>query len=338
MITALQAFQEMGIAPAQALDHLWLWKASASDQTVATSVLVIGRDPLAADAVQALNTAAQAQNMEPLFAPGDHETLFSPLRSGDTLTDYIDSDASYNLSPTTDDQPYFFNLDFGIPPAVQSALTVAALLALGLLAVAWFTEDESARFADKWRLRAAVGYAALIGAGFMLIEVPLIQRFQLLLGQPILSLAAVLATLLLSGGVGSLVSQRLPADTLPMRVRMVGAVILGLALIYWLALPPLLESLLRADYVDRLLAIIVLTALIGFPMGMPFPSLMRLADHGRQQVALLWAVNGAFSVLGSTLAMVLSMLWGFKWALLLGAVLYLGLALLAPRLKTSRAS
>ena len=58
-------------------------------------------------------------------------------------------------------------------------------------------------------------------------------------------------------------------------------------------------------------------------------SLMRMAGQVRQRIALLWAVNGVFSILGSVLAVVISMTWGFSWALLLGALLYLTLAGLA---------
>ncbi len=331
MITALQALQNLGIPPAQALDHLWLWKENSSDPTTAETALIVSKDALTRDTLQTLKQAAQAQNMSPLYSPVDYETVFSALRQGESLSDYIDSDASYNLAPTDDDSPYFFDTDYGLPPAVQSALLLSALLALGLVGVAFFTEAET--IAALRQRRAWVGYAALIGVGFMLIEVPLIQRFQLLLGQPILSLAAVLATLLLSGGVGSLISQRWPTARVLSRVRIVGVTILVLALIDWIALPPLVESLLGASFAVRLLAIIVLTAILGVPMGMPFPSLMRLAGGGdrdrRQEIALLWAINGAFSVLGSVLAMVVSMQAGFKWALLIGAVLYLLLAALA---------
>lgn len=69
-------------------------------------------------------------------------------------------------------------------------------------------------------------------------------------------------------------------------------------------------------------------------MGIPFASLLRLAGQYRQRVALLWAINGAFSVLGSALAVVLSMTSGFSGALTVGATLYLLLAvLLQTRLK-----
>ncbi len=324
MLTALQAMQDEGIAPAQALDHFWLWRANDPDQTIATSVLIVGKDALPPTTTDTLNAAAQAQGMLPLFTPRDYETLFAPLRNGTPLSSYIQSDASYNLAPTRDDQPYFFNLDYGIPPAIRSALTLAALLALGLLALALVSDSTPPL--NRPRRRATIAYAALIGLGFMLIEVPLIQRFQLLLGQPILSLAAVLATLLLSGGVGSLVSQRWSVGRLTGQIRVAAVWIVVVTVIYWLALPTVLSSVLGASFAARLLAIIVLTALLGFPMGVPFPGLMRLAGEERQQVALLWAINGAFSVLGSTLAMLLSMQWGFTVALLLGAALYAALA------------
>jgi len=331
-LTAVQSMQDMGIPPSKALDHLWMWMFPAEDTTVRTSVLVVGKDALPAETIQSLNTAAQVQGMQPLFAPGDYETLFEPLRNGAPLVSYIQADADYNLAPTDDDQPYFFNLDYGLPPAIRSAFIMSALLAIGLLTVAYLaayagaTAKKEADSPQRWMLFA---YAALIGTGFMLVEVPLIQRFQLLLGQPILSLAVVLATLLLAGGLGSWVSQRWLTANLPARIRWVGLWITILAGIYWVTLPSLVNAMLMTPFAVRLLTTVVLTALLGFPMGMPFPSLLRMGGDGQRQVALLWAINGAFSVLGSTLAMVISMQWGFKWALLTGAGLYLLLAAVA---------
>ena len=335
MVTALQAMEDMGIPPSQALDHLWLWSFPSNDQTTTTSVLIVGKDALPATTVESLNTTAQAQGMKPFFAPGTNETLFQSLRDGGSMATFIQSDASYNLSPTDDDQPYFFNLDYGIPPAIQSALVLGALLAAALMVVGLSTGATARQNGDR-RWWTIIAYAVLIGLGFMLVEVPLIQRFQILLGEPILSLAAVLATLLLSGGLGSLISQRWLAVHLPKRVAVVGMWIAIITVIYWFALPGLVNSLLGTAFAVRLLAIIGLTALLGFPMGMPFPCLMRLAREGRQQVALLWAINGAFSVLGSTGAMVISMLWGFKWALLVGALAYLLLAALLWRMHRIR--
>ena len=141
-----------------------------------------------------------------------------------------------------------------------------------------------------------IGYAALIGVGFMLVQIPLIQRFQLLLGYPIVSLVAVLGTLLFAGGIGSMLSQRWKTAQLSQRVMVAGLWIAGLAVAYYVILSPLLDAALKQPLFVRTLTVIGLTALLGIPMGVPFPSLMRFAGQFKQRVALLWAVNGAFSV------------------------------------------
>jgi hypothetical protein len=69
-------------------------------------------------------------------------------------------------------------------------------------------------------------------------------------------------------------------------------------------------------------------------MGVPFPSALRLAGEGhRRGVPLIWGVNGVFSVLGSALAMVVAMTWGFGWAMMAGAALYVVLAVMVWRLR-----
>ena len=54
-----------------------------------------------------------------------------------------------------------------------------------------------------------LGYFGMLGAGFMLIEVALLQRFVLLLGHPVYSLTVTLFSVLLGTGVGSLISRRI---------------------------------------------------------------------------------------------------------------------------------
>jgi spermidine synthase len=327
-ITALQMMEARGIPPIRALDNLWLWMMPASDATVRTSVMILSKDALPESTILTLNREAASRGMQPLYAPGSYETLFEPLRQGGSMASYVVAGGDYNLRPTTDDSPYFFNLDYGLPPAIRSALVTASFVALVLLGVGLFAPTH-ARQGTGLRRWLLVLYALLIGAGFMLVEVPLIQRFQLLLGQPILSLAAVLATLLLAGGLGSLWSQRWPTPALPRRVAFAALAVVIIALAYAFFLPALTRSLLSASFAVRLLATMGFTALLGLPMGIPFPSLLRLAGLAdRERVPLLWAVNGAFSVLGSTLTVVIAMNWGFSGALLIGAALYLGLAAL----------
>jgi hypothetical protein len=266
--------------------------------------------------------------MQALFVPGQFELAFQPLRNGTSLADFVAEDGEYDLSPSSDDSPYFFHLDFGLPRPIQSALVTSVLLTVGLVIFGFLMGSASTKQDSLLHWSGMVLYAALIGCGFMLIEIPLIQRFQLVLGYPILSLVVVLGTLLLAGGLGSLYSQRWTTAQLPRRVVMAALWIAALAVIYRFALASILDVVLAQSLVIRVLAVIALAGILGLPLGIPFASLLRRVGQARDRVALLWAINGAFSVLGSVLSAVISMQWGFSWALLLGALLYLILAVL----------
>ena len=56
-------------------------------------------------------------------------------------------------------------------------------------------------------------FFSLIGMGFMLAEIALLQRFSVYLGHPIYSLGVCLFSLILASGLGSLTSDRLKLDT-----------------------------------------------------------------------------------------------------------------------------
>ena len=67
-------------------------------------------------------------------------------------------------------------------------------------------------------VRGFLLYFLFIGAGYILIEVALIQKFVLFLGQPVYALTVVIFSMLISSGLGSFVQPpvdrraRRPAD------------------------------------------------------------------------------------------------------------------------------
>src|SRR5262249_4758730 len=69
-------------------------------------------------------------------------------------------------------------------------------------------------------------YFGALGAGFMLIEVSILQRFVLLLGHPVYSLTVTLFSLLLGTGIGAAVSRRCPDASLR-RVATVAVVVVA---------------------------------------------------------------------------------------------------------------
>ena len=330
-ITALQAMQDMGIPPAQALDHIALLMQNGDDPTQRPTALIVSLKPFAPIEIQQFDAAIQALNLQPLHVPQVFELGFKSLKDGQSLDRFVSIDQTWDLFPTTDNRPFFYKLDPGLPPPVTAAL-IAALVFAGIVLL--LTLGQSRQPTSG----ALLLYVALIGAGFMLVEVPLIQRLQLLIGYPTLSIAVVLGTLLVSGGAGSWISQRWPEVQLPRRVGIAALLIAALALVYGFALPIVVPLLMGLPMAVRILIVMALVALIGVPMGIPFPSALRLAgadtrgSTSNTSIALLWAANGAFSVVGSTLVMVLAMSLGFQWAMGLGVAAYGGLAVLTRRL------
>lgn len=167
-------------------------------------------------------------------------------------------------------------------------------------------------------------YFAALGLGFMAIEIPLLGRLTLFLGQPLYAASAVLFTLLLGSGLGSLIGGSRPAW---LRPALAGLVALGAA--YALGLPSLLQGLLGLALGWRLLLGFGLLLPLGFLLGIPFPAgLQLLGETGRPRIPWAWAANGCASVLGAIGAQMGVLSWGYAGIMLAGAACY-GLAWLA---------
>ena len=157
-----------------------------------------------------------------------------------------------------------------------------------------------------------------LGLGFMLVEIPLLQRFILFLGHPAYAMAGVLGALLLFSGLGSLLSARVPP-----RRALEGVV--GVVVLYGLGMSLLSGPLLGLPFWARAAVTGLGLAPLGVAMGMPFPRLLgALQEREPALVPWAWGVNGALSVVASVLAALMALSWGFRAVLLAGAVAYLG--------------
>ena len=327
-ITAIAALSDLGVPLPDTLDHLALLMKNASDPTQRPTIMILSKRPLAQDTIGQLGAVSKVLGLQPLHLPGVFELGFKGIKDGQSIDAFLsaDKDSPYALAPVTDNNPFFFKLDRGIPAPVIQALVFASVLALFQLILLIGQAQRTSL--------VLVVYIACIGLGFMLIEVPLIQRFQLLIGYPVLALALVLAALLLGGGAGSWISQRWPVATLGRRVSVAGGLIVGIGLVYLLALPAVVALAVSLPFITRVVIVVLLTAPLGWAMGVPFPSALRFAgEQGVQHIGLLWGLNGAFSVLGSTLAMWLAMSAGFEVAFALGVAAYAALTGVAWHLR-----
>jgi hypothetical protein len=244
--------------------------------------------------------------------------------------------AAFDISPPTDDHPFFghfFRWDQAAevldslgrtwqPFGGAGYFVLVALLGLSvagalLLITAPLVVARIGRRPDRRGQRGwTFGYFGLLGMGFLLVEIPLIQRFILMMGSPTAALAVVLFALLVASGAGSLASRRLPWRAT--------ASLLTLMVI---AFPLLLDGvdglILGMPFWARVAAGAVLLAPLGFAMGTMFPrGLARLEASAPRLVPWAWAINGTISVISASAAALLALTFGFRWVLWAGALCY----------------
>lgn len=176
---------------------------------------------------------------------------------------------------------------------------------------------------------AMLAYFLLIGLGFILVELPLIQYFILFLGYPAYALTAVIFTLLFFSSLGSRCTTRIP------RRIAIGTLVFVLICQPFL-LPIIFSRLLHLPFTVRLALSILLLAPPGFLMGTMFPNGIRdLEKNCPHLITWAWGINGAASVVASGLAALLSLNYGFRLVLYSGAACYACVWLLVTYIKAA---
>ena len=343
--TARQALAELGVEAFG--EHVMVLSALGLPPMYDTTVL-IGRDPFTPDAGRAFVEAAKRlEGGAPHWVagvgsrPGPVSEVIGLAR--DPLAKWLTAHP-YEVGPVRDDSPFFWHFarfrdvfrspnspgyrggDWEILIGEQLML---ALLGLALLLAAAFLLLPLVAIRPAWQAmphKATTGlYFACLGAGFMLLEVSLIQRFTLFLGYPTYALSVTLLALLLSSGIGSLLSGPL----LQRRNPTLAAAFLGVALLIGLHRfvgPIVFDQLVGAPLPARAVLAGLLIAPLGLCLGLFMPlglaTVTGLCDHDREYIAWAWAVNGFFSVIGSIASTILAMLLGFSWLLQLALACY----------------
>jgi hypothetical protein len=199
-------------------------------------------------------------------------------------------------------------------------ITLGILVALG--ALAFVAPLLVVRDAGRPPLTSLLFFAA-IGAGYLTLEIVLIQRFVLFLGYPTYALSVVLFSLLVFTGLGSLLvgrvrdQRRALISALAVSVVLIGASAIGLQ--------GLLRALIDLPFAARIAVAIALLAPFGLTLGMAMPiGLKRLSALAPQGVPWGWGINGVTSVVASVLAIAVAITWGFTATTLLALACYLG--------------
>ncbi|MDQ3147565.1 MAG: hypothetical protein M3R01_11660, partial [Actinomycetota bacterium] len=166
-------------------------------------------------------------------------------------------------------------------------------------------------------------YFAGIGLGFLLVEVSQLQRLNIFLGHPTYALSVVLFSVLLSSGVGSMLSERfLRRGGATASLAPLAALIVALG-IFGIVTPEVIGRMDGATTPVRIAVAVGIIFPLGLLMGMPFAIGMRAASaRPGVPTAFLWGINGATSVCASVFGVVISLFFGIAAAFTVGALAY----------------
>jgi len=328
--------------------------ALVANRNLAT--LILSRQPLSAAELAVLHRLSDEMNFTLVLAPdtapgsallGQIANARDPVQLAS-----VTSGLPVDLTPPDDDRPFFFNQlpltelwknSFQYKPfggvvsgnAIASftlilILVVAALLVTTVIIVPLRSaiRDTSSRLAV-----AGSAYFLLLGTGFMFVEIALVQRFSLFLGHPVYSLSIALFAIVLSTGLGSLLSERLRLDAQAQFViwaALLAAYIACLPL--WL--PGVLASLESMGILVRGGTAFAVIAPAGLLMGFGFPTGMRMVlQQNPKPAPWFWGINGAAGVLGSILAVAVGVTFGISASWYCGALCYVALVPAAAMLR-----
>jgi len=245
-----------------------------------------------------------------------------------------------NISPTTDDSPYFFFFsrwpnpfrfdDYQWRPDtlfwVNPNFILLQLLLSSLLS-ALFILAPLLVFARKgiertWMKQFLIFFAGL-GLGFIAVEIVAMQKLALFLGHPIYSITVTLFSMLIFTGLGSLLSAKLfqPPDK---KVWLVPAGLVALLVLFVVLSPQLVSSLIHLSLPARIVITAGVLAPICLLLGVPFAYGIRLVNLKNPSIIpWAWAVNGCCTVVGSILTVILSMSLGFNAVIVMAAFIYI---------------
>jgi hypothetical protein len=179
-------------------------------------------------------------------------------------------------------------------------------------------------------------YFAALGFGFFFIELTLVKKLSFFLESSTLSFATVLAGVLVFSGLGSWRSSRFQGNR--RRGLVGGLVVIAISVLFFLfGLDPLMRACIGLPLAVRILVAVLLMAPLSIALGRPFAlGTSSLGVSSDSLIPWAWAINGAFSVLATPLANILSVTSGWSVVLACALVLYLSTALSFPGGKQQR--
>jgi SAM-dependent methyltransferase len=329
---ATAALMELGIK--QPRDYI-IVVVGGQSQGVPMGTILVSNTPFSDKDLSIIKNVTEELQFRTVLSPKySIDPIFEAIASG-TKFDSLAEDFPLDISPPTDDRPFFFYMQKAkdafttdVPEQGEDALFVLGTLLILVIVltsvcifVPLFIKTKNQKTKGSGLL---ILYFAAIGFGFLLIEISQMQRLTIFLGHPTYSLSVMLFALLLSSGIGSYLTQNIQIARLKSSAFRRFVFLLA-ALVFLGFLTPYVPRFFQG-YSNgiRIFIAILLLFPAGLFMGMLFPIGMKMAYGDREPIKpWLWGINGATSVCASVLAIVIALTFGISAAYWSGVAFYI---------------
>jgi spermidine synthase len=312
------------------------------------ATLILSKSPFNETEKNTLRTISENLKFDEVINPDEppSNNILREIVSVKSENELINAikDKPLNFYSPTDDDPYFFNmlrlthlnevgesstgiLHGNLTATITLLVLVFSLLVLSVITIIFplvvSSKIKYKDINDKEMFWKGAAYFSLIGAGFMMTEIGLIQRLSVFLGHPVYALGILLFTILLSAGTGSFTSEFLPLTSKPWKYILPSFAAIMIIVIKFV-LNIIMSGMVSSPELIKIIISIIVIFPLGFVMGMFFPTGMKLVkSNSESQTPWFWGLNGIFGVLFSALAVFFSIYSGISTNFYIASVCYI---------------
>jgi len=311
---------------------------AAEHEDLAT--ILFSKQPFTPAQIESFTADVNRLGFKIIYTPTERKNKFVQIIATTGKRDLFYEKYPFDVRPPTDDRPFFFNVlklkDFLKVSEVQegqmfnyyATYTLMIILFLAIIAglltffLPFFIRRiKEGAFLVSWRVLA---YFACIGLAYLMVEIVLIQRLILLLKNPAYSAAGVVAGMLIASGIGSLVWGFTRSGG-KSKLYIVAGAIVAVGLLFHITIGgSVIHALVGQALPVKLLVAALMILPLGWAMGIPLPAgLSSTSITDERSAVWSWGINGAASIIGAPLAVVIAMGWGYKVVLVVCLLLYL---------------
>lgn len=354
MATAISALREKAITenPSRHIIFIRSWK---------TTTIMVSKSPFTGEEIARAKGFCRDRNFDIAYYHGmekesanqydllEHPYFFEGATAllGRAAEEFREN-YPFDIGPVTDDRPYFSHFFrwkkfpelyaqlkrelvplmemgyfFVLATLAQATLASAILILIPLVFLQRVCATGETRGIPRTReVAGTLVYFFSIGVAFMLLEMVLLARYTLLLSHPVYSAAAVLGTVLVFAGFGSMCVRRFQREGAGHLWVSVGVIFVWVIFQVTLG-DTLIREAMRGDFLERVLVTVSVLSVPSFFLGWLFPSGLRVtAARFPGLVPWAWGVNGCASVVGAVLGKGLAVSVGFSTVMLVACALY----------------